>query len=72
MFPASDLQARKLANADDPFTGKPLSYRPIDRGFTIYSVGVNLVDDDGTKGKDSKSGDEVWRYEERNPAERRP
>ncbi len=66
-FP-SDLQALKLANADDPFTGKPLIYHPIDRGFTIYSVGMNLVDDGGTKGKDSKSGDAVWRYEERHPA----
>lgn len=70
-FP-SDLQALKLANADDPFTGKPLIYRPIDRGFTIYSVGVNLVDDGGTKGTNWRSGDEVWRYEERKPAERRP
>jgi hypothetical protein len=68
-FP-SDLQALKLANADDPFTGKPLIYRSTDRGFTIYSVGLNLVDDGGTKGKNWKSGDEVWRYEERNPADR--
>lgn len=66
-----DLQALDLANADDPFTGKPLIYSTTDRSFTIYSVGVNLVDDGGTKGKDSKSGDEVWRYEERNPAEQR-
>jgi hypothetical protein len=64
-----DLQALEIANADDPFTGKPLIYRTTDRGFTIHSVGVNLVDDGGTKGKDSKSGDEVWRYEDRNPAE---
>ena len=67
----SDLQALKLANADDPFTGKPLIYRPIDRGFTIYSVGLNVVDDGGTKGENWRSGDEVWRYEERNPAEQR-
>jgi hypothetical protein len=69
-FP-SDLRALNVANADDPFTGKPLIYRTTDHGFTIYSVGVNLVDDGGTKGKDSKSGDKVWRYEERNPAEQR-
>jgi hypothetical protein len=69
-FP-SDLQTLKLANADDPFTGKPLIYRPTDRGFTIYSVGINMVDDGGTKGKNSRSGDEVWRYEERHPAEQR-
>jgi hypothetical protein len=69
-FP-SDLQALKLANADDPFTGKPLIYRPTDRGFTIYSVGMNVVDDGGTKGNNWRSGDEVWRYEERNPAEQR-
>jgi hypothetical protein len=61
-FP-SDLQALKLANADDPFTGKPLIYRPTDRGFTIYSVGMNVVDDGGTKGNNWRSGDEVWRYE---------
>jgi len=67
-YPA-DLQVLKLANADDPFTSKPLIYRPADRGFTLYSVGVNLVDDGGTEGKDSKSGDLAWRYEERNPAE---
>jgi hypothetical protein len=64
-----DLEALKLTNPDDPFTGKPLIYRTTDRGFTIYSVGVNLVDDGGTKGKDSKSGDLVWRYNESNPAE---
>jgi hypothetical protein len=67
----SDLQALKLANADDPFTGKPLIYCPIDRGFTIYSVGMNVVDDGGTKGNNRRSGDEVWRYEERNPSEQR-
>jgi hypothetical protein len=69
-FPSA-LQALKLANADDPFTGKPLIYRPIDCGFTIYSVGMNVVDDGGTKGNNWRSGDEVWRYEERNPAEQR-
>lgn len=67
-FP-DDLQALKLANADDPFTGKPLIYRPTARGFMIYSVGVNLGDDGGTGGEDAKSGDQVWWYEVRNPAE---
>lgn len=65
----TDLQALALANADDPFTGKPLFYRPADSGFTIYSVGVNLVDDGGAKGKDSESGDLAWQYTERETAE---
>lgn len=64
-----DLHAITLANADDPFTGKPLIYRSTDRGFTLYSVGPNRVADGGAKGRDSKSGDEAWRYEARNPAE---
>jgi hypothetical protein len=70
VFPA-DLQALELANLDDPFTGKPLIYRSSDHGFTIYSIGANMVDDGGVKGKNTKSGDEVWQYEEQNPAKQR-
>ena len=47
----------------DPFTGKPLIYRPSATGFVVYSVGEDLVDDQGRKAKEAK-GDIVWRYSE--------
>ena len=47
----------------DPFSGEPLIYRPSATGFVLYSVGEDLVDDQGRKAKDGK-GDIVWRYSE--------
>ncbi len=34
----------------DPFTGTPLGYRVVEGGFTLYSVGEDLVDDGGDTG----------------------
>jgi hypothetical protein len=31
----------------DPFSGELLVYRPSDEGWTLYSVGPNLIDDGG-------------------------
>lgn len=33
----------------DPFTGKPLLYRPTKEGFLLYSVGVDLMDGGGQR-----------------------
>lgn len=57
------------ANTTDPFTDKPLLYRPSDQAFVLYSVGENLLDDGGQSppaavpGKVSpKALDIVWSY----------
>jgi hypothetical protein len=60
-----DLAAIKRDGLVDPFSGKALIYHADPDGFTVYSVGVNLVDDGGMKGRDWKSGDLVWRYTEK-------
>jgi hypothetical protein len=33
---------------EDPFNGKPLLYRKLDKGYCVYSVGANGKDDGGT------------------------
>ncbi len=38
-----DIQA--LPN--DPFSGRPLVYRPMPKGYALYSVGANGIDDLG-------------------------
>jgi len=43
----------------DPFTGTPYVYRKEGDGFVLYSVGVNLADDNGEP--DGRAGDIVWR-----------
>lgn len=46
----------------DPFTGKPMIYKVEDRGFTIYGLGKNKVDDggriDNKPGEDNRIRDE--------------
>jgi hypothetical protein len=44
----------------DPFSDAPLVYRKTDGGFTLYSVGLNFVDDGGVPGKDSKGKTMLW------------
>jgi len=51
-YPA-DLQAINLNNLLDPFTGKPLIYHATAKGFTVYSVGENSIDDGGVKSEKS-------------------
>jgi len=31
----------------DPFSGKPVLYKKLDKGYVVYSVGGNLIDDGG-------------------------
>ena len=44
----------------DEYSGRPLIYAKRGGGFVIYSVGMNLIDDGGVKGKNAKSGDIVF------------
>jgi hypothetical protein len=47
----------------DPFNGEPLRYRLLDGGFMVYSVGPDLLDNDGTSfDRSSRTGDWVWKY----------
>ena len=44
----SDLTPKYLAEVPlDPFSGKPLTYKPQPSGYVLYSVGVNGKDDGG-------------------------
>jgi hypothetical protein len=45
----------------DEFTGKPLIYRTMGRGFIVYSVSANLKDDNGAKSNFQDQGDIVYR-----------
>jgi hypothetical protein len=61
-FP-QDLDVLKAGNVEDPFTGKPLVYRTTDKGFIIYSVGEDFVDDGGKPIEGApRKGDIVWEY----------
>ncbi len=44
----------------DPFSDKPVIYRKIDDGFTLYSVGFDFTDDGGTPGRDRKGRPNNW------------
>ena len=46
----------------DPFSDGPLVYRKTDDGFMLYSVGLNMIDDDGVVGerKWDQQGDAVF------------
>jgi hypothetical protein len=61
-----DLQALGAQDLVDPFTGKPLIYRPEPNGFLLYSAGPDLTDDGGADYDYKKTkGDIVWRYVEK-------
>jgi hypothetical protein len=48
----SELTPKYLpAELNDPFSGKPLVYRPQGTQFQLYSVGDNQRDDGGTRGQ---------------------
>ncbi len=51
---------------DDPFSGKDLIYKPENDGFTIYSIGPDLIDSGGRpqaeSGEPSGPGDVVWKH----------
>jgi hypothetical protein len=44
---------------EDVFSGKGLVYRPSDKGYLLYSVGVNGKDEDGRGPRDSPPGDDL-------------
>ncbi len=65
MYPQTldELKPLMLTDGIDPFSGKPLHYRlEPDGGYTIWSVGENLVDDGGVaaKGVRWRQADYVW------------
>ena len=33
----------------DPFDGKPIRYKRTEKGYVVYSIGENLIDDDGAE-----------------------
>jgi hypothetical protein len=62
-FPET-LDALRLRDISDPFTGKPLLYRLDGRGFLVYSVGEDLKDNGGSprQPKASTDYDILWRF----------
>jgi hypothetical protein len=44
---------------DDLFSGKPLIYRPEGKGYLLYSVGVNGIDEDRRGPDDEPRGDDL-------------
>jgi hypothetical protein len=60
-YPAklADLAPKYLATVpDDLFAGKPLVYKPAEKGYLFYSVGANGKDDGGRWYDDDPSGDD--------------
>jgi hypothetical protein len=60
-YPArlADLAPKYLpAVPGDTFSGKPLVYRPAEKGYLLYSVGVNGKDDGGRWFDDDPPGDD--------------
>jgi hypothetical protein len=43
----------------DLFSGKALCYRPTEKGYVLYSVGVNGIDDNGRTMADDPIGDDI-------------
>jgi hypothetical protein len=44
---------------DDLFTGKPLVYRPSEKGYLLYSLGPDGKDDEGRGNSDDPKGDDI-------------
>jgi hypothetical protein len=42
----------------DPFSGGPFVYRPMPKGYLLYSVGVNGVDDGGKNASSAGLGED--------------
>jgi hypothetical protein len=60
-YPAKleELSPKYLAVVpDDLFSGKPLLYRPSDKGYLLYSVGPNGMDEQGRSRDDDPPGDD--------------
>lgn len=43
----------------DPFCGEPLRFKPLAKGFVVYSIGENGRDDDGDGGRDQSRGNRL-------------
>jgi hypothetical protein len=41
------------------FSDKPLTYRPLEKGYLLYSVGVNGIDEAGRTSDDDPPGDDI-------------
>jgi hypothetical protein len=55
----AELAPKYLAAVpDDLFSGKPLIYKPTEKGYLFYSVGLNGKDDDGRWFDDDPPGDD--------------
>lgn len=62
MYPKTlaDLSPKYLMKSPtDLFTGKPLSYRPQDQGYVLYSFGLNGQDDEARTRDDNPPGDDL-------------
>jgi hypothetical protein len=44
---------------DDVFGGKPLIYKPVEKGYLFYSVGIDGKDDEGRGPTDAPPGDDL-------------
>jgi hypothetical protein len=44
---------------NDLFSGKPLVYRPAEKGYLLYSVGLNGKDEGGRSYGDDPPGDDL-------------
>jgi len=61
-YPAKleDLAPRYLATVpDDLFSGRALIYRLTEKGYLLYSIGVNGIDDGGRASDDDPPGDDL-------------
>ena len=72
------LDALGLPGLTDPYTEKPLSYRPEGEGFVVYGFGDDRKDNGGAPRPEREDSDprrklveydEVWRFP--NPANRK-
>ena len=63
VYPKS-LEEAGLKETMDPFTQKPLFYKPTAKGFLLYSAGENQKDDggNGVRGEGGRIPDIVWDY----------
>ena len=61
-YPAqlADLSPKYLATVpDDLFSGKPVIYKPSEKGYLLYSVGPNGKDDGGKTYEDAQGADDL-------------
>jgi hypothetical protein len=52
---------------DDPFDGRPLRFISDERGCTVYSIGVDGIDDGGVEDSDRRESDIAFTLPVRTP-----